>query len=188
MGPLKQVVLRNVRFTMEQLFPIYEEIRQIENRFYRALLLSTIGHQETLDAQGEPYILHPIRVANEFKDEFSRVVALLHDLVEDTAVDLLAIQELFGQTTADAVDALTRREADGTKEVYMDFIRRCSHNVVARRVKLMDIKDNSSLDRRIQGTDWPNTRYIRATRFLVDILVQDAFPEDIAFLSEKKLI
>lgn len=72
------------------------------------------AHHGQLRKSGEPYILHPLAVAeilvNMHMDGTSITAALLHDVVEDTTVSLDAVKEHFGNTCAMLVDGLTKLE------------------------------------------------------------------------------
>lgn len=72
------------------------------------------AHHGQLRKSGEPYILHPLAVAeivvNMQMDSLSIIAALLHDVVEDTTVSLKEIEEHFGQDCAMLVDGLTKLE------------------------------------------------------------------------------
>lgn len=72
------------------------------------------AHQGQLRKSGEPYILHPLAVAdiliNMQMDATSIIAALLHDVVEDTTVSLDAVRQQFGPTCASIVDGLTKLE------------------------------------------------------------------------------
>lgn len=85
----------------------------------------------------EPYILHPLRVMCAV-DAPHRIVAVLHDVVEDGDLGLGDILAIFGEEVREAVNALTRRE----RESYGEFIVRCKANPIARQVKIADIRDN----------------------------------------------
>jgi len=52
--------------------------------FARALAIAAEAHQDQLDKAGQPYVLHPIRMALRMGTEVERIVAVLHDVVEDT--------------------------------------------------------------------------------------------------------
>lgn len=108
-----------------------------------AIGLAAEAHRGQLDKGGEPYILHPLRVMLKMANDNERIVAILHDTVEDTAITKEQIALRFGNEIAEAVDALTRRDGEG----YMDFIDRCGKNNLARTVKLGDIRDNLNLSR-----------------------------------------
>ncbi|CAM3363335.1 RelA/SpoT family protein [Marinicrinis lubricantis] len=72
------------------------------------------AHQGQVRKSGEPYILHPLAVAeilvNMQMDVTSIIAALLHDVVEDTTVSLDVVREYFGDTCAMLVDGLTKLE------------------------------------------------------------------------------
>jgi (p)ppGpp synthase/HD superfamily hydrolase len=112
-------------------------------RLATAIRLAASAHRGQLDKAGAPYILHPIRVMMMCKHVNQQIVAVLHDTVEDTDVQLTTIENLFGGIIAQAVEAMTKR----TGESYMKFIARCGINSIARVVKLADIADNTSPER-----------------------------------------
>jgi GTP diphosphokinase / guanosine-3',5'-bis(diphosphate) 3'-diphosphatase len=78
----------------------------------RAYIFSARAHSKQTRASGEPYLVHPLEVANilaEMKlDEVSVATGLLHDVVEDTLVDLETIKEYFGEEIAHLVNGLTK--------------------------------------------------------------------------------
>jgi (p)ppGpp synthase/HD superfamily hydrolase len=111
----------------------------------RALEIAAEAHQGQLDKAGEPYLLHPIRVMLRVEGEAERLVALLHDVVEDSAAWTLERlrAEGFADEVVEAVDRLTKREG----EAYEALIERVAGHRLARRVKLADLEDNMSLAR-----------------------------------------
>lgn len=78
----------------------------------RAYLFSALHHKGQKRASGEPYLVHPLAVADilaEMRlDEVSVSTGLLHDVVEDTLVDLDTIKEYFGDEITRLVDGLTK--------------------------------------------------------------------------------
>ena len=82
-------------------------------------------------------------VAEKVDGEDLKVIALLHDVLEDTAVKYETLENLFGKRIADAVDALTRKDG----EAYEAFIDRVCRNDLARLVKLADLEHNMDLSR-----------------------------------------
>src|SRR5256712_11982773 len=78
----------------------------------RAYIFSAKEHKGQVRASGEPYLMHPLEVANilaEMKMDATTVsVGLLHDVVEDTLVSLEKIEELFGSDVAHIVDGVTK--------------------------------------------------------------------------------
>ena len=95
-------------------------------------------HKET------PYILHPIRVMLKMQSETERIVAILHDVVEDTDVTLGRLRaEGFPEEVVEAVDCLSKRQGEG----YEAFIARAAGNPLARTVKIADLEDNMDIRR-----------------------------------------
>ncbi len=78
----------------------------------RAYLFSALHHRGQKRASGEPYLVHPLEVADLLADmrldEVSVSTGLLHDVVEDTLVDLDTIREYFGDEITRLVDGLTK--------------------------------------------------------------------------------
>ncbi len=106
----------------------------------QAVGLAYRAHRWQVDKAGRPYMDHVMRVESYVCtiDYLHRIVATLHDVVEDTPVTLEAIDILFGEEVRDAVDALTRR---GT-ETYSHYIERVATNKVALKVKLADLTEH----------------------------------------------
>ncbi len=110
----------------------------------RAVHLAAEAHLGQFDRAGKPYIYHPMHLAMQTQDRDERMLAMLHDVVEDTAWDLQALaDEGFPEHLLAALDCLTRRE----RESYEQFIDRIAKNPLASRVKLLDLKHNSDLSR-----------------------------------------
>lgn len=113
----------------------------------RAQALATMAHAGQVDLAGQPYIGHPARVAARCSSSSARIVAWLHDVVEDTPVTLDEVEALFGPEIRAAVDALTirrpRRGEPGAKEGLAEYLARVKVNPIALEVKRADIADNS---------------------------------------------
>ena len=108
------------------------------------MILAAKGHMGQVDKGGHPYILHPTRVMLSCKTVEEKTVAMLHDLLEDTAYtedDLW--EEGFSAEVIEAVVCLTKTEG----EEYADYVERVCQNKLAARVKLADLKDNMDLNR-----------------------------------------
>jgi len=109
-----------------------------------AILWATEVHRGQVDKSGNPYILHPIRVMMRMTSPEARIVAILHDTIEDSDHTLDDLRELgYDEPIIAAVDAISRRE----DESYEEFIQRLKPNPLARRVKLGDLLDNMDLRR-----------------------------------------
>ena len=110
-----------------------------------AINMALMHHAGQKDKAGLPVILHPLKVMSMLSDYplIFQIVAVLHDVVEDTHVTLKHIQEHgFSKEVVDAVDAITRKEKP--KERYKDYIKRVKKNNIATIVKLTDIRHNTS--------------------------------------------
>ena len=118
-------------------------------RMELARALAAYAHLGQVDKAGNPYITHPLAVAEGVEGEDAKIAALLHDTVEDTFVTNRTIRELFGDDVADAVDLLTHREG----EDYFDYVRRAGKNPIARQVKLSDLRHNMDLSRLKEVTE-----------------------------------
>ncbi len=109
-----------------------------------AILLATEKHRGQVDKSGAPYIVHPLQVMCRMRTETERIVAVLHDVVEDTGVTLDDLRSMgYGDEIVDALDHLTRRAG----ESYEQFIQRIKPHPLALRVKLGDLQDNMDIRR-----------------------------------------
>lgn len=110
----------------------------------RAIAIAARAHAGQVDQGGQPYILHPIRVMLKVEGELERIVAILHDVVEDTDVTLESLRsEGFNAEVLAAVEALTKRPGESR----IDAGKRAAQNTIARTVKLADNAENSDLSR-----------------------------------------
>lgn len=110
----------------------------------KAIEIAARAHAGQHDKQGMPYILHPLRLMMNVEGLEAKMVAVLHDVLEDTAVTEADLRrEGFSETVLAGVLAVTRR-AD---ENYTEFVIRAARLEIARQVKLADLADNASLAR-----------------------------------------
>jgi (p)ppGpp synthase/HD superfamily hydrolase len=111
----------------------------------------------------EPYIVHPIAVADIVRSvrhtEEMIAAALLHDVVEDTNVGLAEIRDQFGPAVADLVDWLTdvSQPSDGNRRVrkQLDLEHLASAPAEAQTIKFADLIDNSRTICRYDRQFWP---------------------------------
>ena len=133
----------------------------------KALELARKYHSGQVDKAGKPYINHILRVAENCKTEKQKIVALLHDIIEDTEITKEDLYYFgFNQEVVEAVGILTKR----SDILYDDYIRRIRNNELARQVKICDLKDNSDLSRLKRVTEQDIKRaskYRKALAFLV---------------------
>ena len=129
-----------------------------------AILLAAQAHRGQVEKAGQPYILHLLRVMLRVETAEEQIVAVLHDLVEDTSSTLDDLRALgYSEAIVQALDGLTRRST----ETYEEFVSRAIANPLARRVKLADLEDNMDVRRlpTLGGKDLERlNRYIAAWR------------------------
>jgi (p)ppGpp synthase/HD superfamily hydrolase len=110
----------------------------------KAIAIAREAHRGQKDKAGAPYILHPLRMMGRMETAQEKIVAVLHDVVEDTTWTLERLQrEGFPDEILRALDGVTKGEA----ESYDDFVQRSGGNLIARRVKVADLEDNMDLRR-----------------------------------------
>jgi (p)ppGpp synthase/HD superfamily hydrolase len=112
----------------------------------KAIEIAARAHAERIGEDGEPEILHPIRVMLRLHADDERQVAMLHDVIEDcglTATDLHAAG--FTAEVVAAVEVLTGK----TDETYEQYIKRVVQLSLAVRVKQADVEEHASVVRRL---------------------------------------
>jgi len=108
-----------------------------------AIAIAARVHQGQIDKAGAPYILHPLRLMMRMTSIPAMIVAVLHDVVEDSdPADKWTMERLreagFSDEILKAIDGVTSRDG----ESYDQFIDRASSNSLARQVKVSDLEDN----------------------------------------------
>ena len=120
------------------------------DKVMEAAAFAVSAHGRTTRKDGTtPYVVHPLRVATSLNrvfglnDDKARIVALLHDTVEDTSVTLDEIRRKFGRWIAVSVDLLTH---DDTPEGRARSLSRLTQEIDprVRIIKLADVYDNLS--------------------------------------------
>jgi len=110
----------------------------------QAISIASLAHAGQLDKGGEPYILHPLRVMMKLKDEKQRIVAVLHDVIEDTIITYQYLKDRgLNSELVNHVVTLTRFK----NENYNEYINRISKDEFAIQVKLADLEDNMDMSR-----------------------------------------
>lgn len=134
-----------------------------------AILLAEGAHRGQVDKQGKPYIGHLRRVARQMDAEQEKILAYLHDIVEDTSITFDDLRTLgYSEEILEALWHLTKLPKE--REDYGGFIQRLMRGPeLARRVKQADLKDNSDPARVVRRTRRDIRRqanYRRALRIL----------------------
>lgn len=110
----------------------------------KALIIACEAHNGQKDRFGRPYILHPVRVMMKMRTDTERIVAVLHDVIEDSSWTLGQLtEEGFSSAVVAAVDRLTKRE----NEPYPAYIERIKADPLAVTVKIADLEDNMDVTR-----------------------------------------
>lgn len=110
--------------------------------YMKALYIMLKAHRGQKDKGGKPYFLHPLRVSKRLSNKKEKIVALLHDVLEDSnfTIDDLSFLDIEQKK---ALLLLTHKKEDP----YFEYIKKISQNKIARNVKLSDLKDNMTLTR-----------------------------------------
>ncbi len=123
------------------------------------------------DKDGEPYVMHCIRVMMGVNGLHAQQVALMHDLVEDTQVTFDDLRQRgFADEVVQAIELVTHQPDVS----YAEYVVRLKENELARQVKISDLRDNSSLDRVLYRENRVDTdlnriqRYVLSYQFLND--------------------
>lgn len=109
----------------------------------KAMDIAYKAHHGQVDKAGVPYIFHPIHLAEQMETEEECIVALLHDVVEDTDITFDQLAKLFSNKVIEALKLLTH---DDSVE-YFNYVREIKKNPIARTVKFADLCHNSDQTR-----------------------------------------
>ena len=139
----------------------------------KAMKLCYEAHKDQVDKSGLPYVFHPAHVAEQMTDEATTIVALLHDVVEDTDYTLEDLAaEGFGKEILEAVALMTHED----DVPYLDYVAKLKDNPIARAVKLADLAHNSDLSRIGEVDDEIRKRlekYKKATALLKESIADE---------------
>ena len=120
-----------------------------------ALKLCFEAHKDQLDKSGLPYVFHPFHLAEQMKDEETTVVALLHDVIEDTDHTADDLRKLgFSERIISAVELMTH----APDVPYMEYVAEIKKDPIARAVKLADLRHNSDMTRLDTVTTYDEAR------------------------------
>lgn len=141
----------------------------------RAIQIAVAAHAGQRDKGGQPYVTHPLRLMARVDGDDARIVAVLHDVVEDTPTTLDDLRrEGFGEAVLAAVALVTHEKG----VPYADYVAGCKPDPIARQVKLADLEDNTRLDRTILRPDRAARDFARVHRYLLSFkFLTDAISE-----------
>ena len=104
----------------------------------KAMIIAYNAHMNQFDRAGVPYIYHPIHLAEQMDTEIECIVALLHDVVEDTDVTFEQLKKEFSGEVIEVLKLLTHDKNTD----YMEYIMKLKKNPIAKKIKIADIKHN----------------------------------------------
>lgn len=108
----------------------------------RAITVAARAHEGHRDHRGAAYILHPLRVMLRVSTPEQRIVAVLHEVLQESPMTLSDLaREGFALKILAAVQAISQR----CDESYEDFVVRVGNDPLARAVKLADLADDHDL-------------------------------------------
>ena len=124
----------------------------------KAIEIAKTAHNGQVDKKGKPYISHPLRVMNKMDTASEKIVAILHDVVEDSELTLKDLTASgFSDRIIEAIDAITKREG----QQYENYLARVMNNSIAIKVKIADMTDNADISRIPHPTDKDRARIER---------------------------
>ena len=133
----------------------------------RAIEIAQEAHKGVKDKGGHDYINHPIRVMHAMSNDQEKIVAILHDVVEDSDWTFERLKEEgFEDSVIESLRCVTKYSEE---EDYQEFIKRAATNKIATKVKMADIEDNLDLSRLGTLTEKDLTRikkYKKALKYL----------------------
>ena len=132
----------------------------------RAIKLAYEAHAGQTDKSGLPYIHHPLHLAEQMQDESTTILALLHDVVEDTQYSIEDIEAMgFDREITDALRLMTHDQ----RVPYMEYVGKLKKNPLARTVKLADLRHNSDISRLNEVTE-KDLKRIEKYRAAIELL------------------
>lgn len=140
-----------------------------ETMIQKALEIAILAHEGQRDKAGKPYLLHPIIVATEMLTDDEIIVALLHDVIEDSDYTIEDLEGAgFSAPVIEAVQLLTHKQGVS----YDEYIEGISKNKLATKVKMADLTHNADLSRLPAVTEQDLNRqkkYKKAFDFLLSV-------------------
>ena len=130
----------------------------------RAIQIAAKAHEGQTDKDGAPYILHPLAVMSRVDGLTAKIVAVMHDVVEDTSVTMEDLRRAgFGRDVLEPLALVTHAKT----EPYAEYVIRCKANPIARAVKLADLTENSRIERALMRCETLERDALRMQRYLL---------------------
>ena len=123
----------------------------------KAISIAVDSHSGQVNDKAQPYVLHPLRMMFKAVTIEEKIIAVLHDVIEKTTIDLEYLRSVgFSDRIVLGIDALSRRP----QENYDKYIDRVAENKLATKVKIIDLNDN------ISSLNLGETEDIKSNKFL----------------------
>jgi len=129
------------------------------DRLQKAIELAVKAHAGQYRDNGEPFILHPLRVMLKVRSIHEKIVAILHDVVEDSQVTLENIKTILELDDLNNIEISLKQLTRLDSQLYEDYIINISLYTTASRVKLADLTDNLDM------TSYEKTGDLQVRRF-----------------------
>ena len=133
----------------------------------KAMIIAYNAHKNQLDKAGILYIYHPIHLAEQMDTETECIVALLHDVVEDTDITFDDLEKEFPKDSIEALKLLTHDKSVD----YMEYIKAIKENDIAKKVKIADLIHNSD-ETRLENITQKDVLRKEKYKKAVDILLE----------------
>lgn len=141
-------------------------MKSLEEQLEEAIKLASSKHYGQRDKSNKPYIFHLLHVMNNGDDLKTKIVGVLHDILEDTDMTRNDLVDYgFSEDVVTAIEILTKPK----NQKYMEYIENVKNNHIARKVKLIDLKHNMDLTRICEISDEDlkrNIKYLEAYKKL----------------------
>ena len=124
----------------------YEELKESNNLIYKALEIVSVLFKHDIDKGGYPYILHLLYVYRHVYTIDQKVIALLHDIIEDKNISDLDLLDIgFPKNIVNDVKLLSRKKGTDYNKYIDSIIKTGSYDALC--VKLADLKNNMDMSR-----------------------------------------
>ncbi|QDT14409.1 HD domain-containing protein [Alienimonas californiensis] len=151
--------------------------------FEKAVEIAARAHAGQRDKEGRPYLTHALRVTSRVaeadpNDLDAQIVAVLHDVVEDSDV---TFDDLRAEGFSERILAALKLVTHGPDQTYADYVVGCAADPIARRVKLADLHDNTLQSRTMlrEGREEKDLarmrKYALAYQFLTERIDEAAY-------------
>jgi (p)ppGpp synthase/HD superfamily hydrolase len=136
-----------------------------------AIIYATKAHKGQKDLSGQPYILHCLAVMMQMDTDTERIIAVLHDVIEDTKT---SFRKLYADLniTEEMIDCLSLLSRLPNQD-YFEYIKEIKKNPTARKIKIADLMHNMDFHRtlgREEMTEKDKNRiakYYKARTYLI---------------------